>query len=126
MVIFALLIFNGLAVSASIIIISVLSMKPRPRMPGWLNRWVSKSEKYSVKKNPDSDPAAIEGSQSSPGDVKKCSQCSSDPEQEQLDEKWKQFANSINNFLFLLFSITLVILLSVIFAVWNLAAKSAS
>ena len=137
MLILALMVFNALSISATITTISVLSMEPRPKMPDWLDRLVCKSGK--VEENPNMNHPEVEDedpetedvntapkSQRTPADIKKCSPYSRHPDKEQLDNKWKRVANIINNFLFLLFSLTFTVLNCTIFAVWILGANSAS
>ena len=134
MLIFALMVFNALSITATIITISVLCMEPRPRMPDWLDRLVCKPRKVDVQKDPNPYLAeskienvdAIHKSQRVPADIKKSSRCSGDAEQEQLNEKWRKAANIINKCLFLLFSLTFTILICNIFAVWIFRAKYAS
>ena len=127
LIIFALMAFNAVSIGVTIITISLLSKTSHPKMLGWLYRLVSKSRKINVQENPNVNRISqniqhIEDldSESSPDDVKTAP---SDLEQEQRDEKWKEFANSMNNFLFLLFSVGLVILLATIFGLWISGSK---
>ena len=123
------MVFNALSISATIITISVLSMEPRPRIPGWLDRLGCKSGKVNVNMNPNANPTeteiededAIHKSQQFTSEIVK-----SDPEQDQLDEKWKNVAKFMNRCLFLLFSVTFTILLSTIFAFWILGEEDVS
>ena len=126
MVIFALMMFNAVSIGVTIITISLFSKKPHPKMLGWLYRLYSKSGKVNVQENSDATGNAhsrqhmedIE-SQSVPADSK----TSGDPEQEQRDEKWKEFANCMNNILFSLFSIALIVLLATTCTLWILGSK---